>query len=160
MKIYSDEPPCSIERSMGVVGERWSLLIIREIYRGHHRFNEIREALGIAPNLLSARLKTLIGADIIDTRTYQEAGSRPRESYHLAAAGKRLIVVLAAIQQWGDENLPRPSGPSAFRRTRDGSRPVRVAFVDEDGNEVPFNEVVFVAAEQESSAAGTHVREG
>ncbi|MFI6097002.1 winged helix-turn-helix transcriptional regulator [Lentzea sp. NPDC051213] len=147
MRVYSDEPACSIERSVGILGERWSLLIIREIFRGHHRFSEIREALGIAPNLLSARLKSLIDADVIDTRTYQEAGSRPRDSYHLTAAGKNLLIVLAAFQQWGDSNLPRPSGPSALRRTRHGDRPVRVAFLDDAGNEVPVSEVVFAAPE-------------
>lgn len=147
MRIYSDEPACSIERSVGILGERWSILIIREISRGQHRFSEIREVLGIAPNLLSARLKSLVDAGVVETRTYQEAGSRPRDSYHLTAAGKGLLIVLAAFQQWGDTNLPRPSGPSALRRTRDGGRSVHVAFVDDDGHEVPASEVVFVAPE-------------
>jgi DNA-binding HxlR family transcriptional regulator len=146
VKVYSDEPSCSIERSTGIFGDRWSLLIIREIYRGQHRFSEIRDSLGIAPNLLSTRLKSLIAADVVEPRSYQEPGSRPRDSYHLTAAGRSLVLVLAVLQQWGDENLPRPSGPSAYRRTREGDRPVRVAFLDEDGNEVPQDEVVFVRA--------------
>jgi DNA-binding HxlR family transcriptional regulator len=55
-----DEPRCSIERALQVLGERWTLLIIREIYSGKHQFAEIQAALGIASNLLSTRLKTLV----------------------------------------------------------------------------------------------------
>ncbi|MGP4099744.1 winged helix-turn-helix transcriptional regulator [Nonomuraea sp. KM90] len=132
----ADEPACSIERSLQILGERWTFLILREIFRGRHKFAEIRDALGIAPNLLSARLKTLIGAGVLRTLTYREPGSRQRQSYHLTEAGADLQVVLGALQQWGDVHRARSAGPSALRRARSTGEPVRVAFVDSAGKEV------------------------
>ncbi|MCF3130182.1 winged helix-turn-helix transcriptional regulator [Streptomyces olivochromogenes] len=139
----NDEPACSIERSLQILGERWSFLVLREIFAGKHKFAEIQSALGIASNLLSARLKLLVESGVLRTKTYQEPGSRPRQSYHLTEAGRDLRVVLSALQQWGDLHRPRPSGPSALRRTRSGS-PVHVGFVDDDGHEVPPADVVIV----------------
>ena len=138
-----DEPACSIERSLQILGERWSFLVLREVFDGKHRFAEIQSALGIASNLLSARLKLLVESGVLCTQTYQEPGMRPRQSYHLTEAGHDLRVVMSALQQWGDQHRPRPSGPSALRRTRSGS-PVHVGYVDDDGHEVPVTEVVSV----------------
>ncbi|MCC4317652.1 winged helix-turn-helix transcriptional regulator [Streptomyces malaysiensis] len=139
-----DEPACSIERSLRILGERWSLLVLREIFAGRHRFAEIQSSLGVAPNLLSARLKLLVEAGVLRTRTYQEPGSRHRLSYHLTPAGEELRIVLAAIQQWGDRHRPRPSGPSALRRVRSTGEAVSVGFVDEEGREVPYADVDFM----------------
>lgn len=139
-----DEPACSIERSLQILGERWSLLVLREIFAGRHRFAEIQSSLGVAPNLLSARLKLLVEAGVLRTRTYQDPGSRHRLSYHLTRAGEELRIVLAALQQWGDHHRPRPSGPSVLRRTRSTGEVVGVGFVDEEGREVPYADVAFV----------------
>ncbi|MFD7873438.1 winged helix-turn-helix transcriptional regulator [Streptomyces sp. NPDC059766] len=141
-----DEPPCSIERSLQILGERWALLVLREIFAGRHRFAEIQSSLGIATNLLSSRLKVLVEAGVLHTQTYQEPGSRPRQSYHLTEAGRDLRIVLIALQQWGDVHRPRPSGPSALRRTRSTGRPVHVGFLDDSGQEVPSTAVVTIAA--------------
>ncbi|MFE0513713.1 winged helix-turn-helix transcriptional regulator [Streptomyces sp. NPDC058964] len=140
----NDEPACSIERSLQILGERWSFLVLREIFAGKHKFAEIQSSLGIATNLLSSRLKLLVETGVLETQAYQEPGSRPRQSYHLTEAGRDLRVVLAALQQWGDVHRPRPSGPSALRRTRSTRRPVHVGFLDDDGHEVPATEVVTV----------------
>ncbi|WP_413803179.1 winged helix-turn-helix transcriptional regulator [Streptomyces iranensis] len=139
-----DEPACSIERSLQILGERWALLVLREIFADRHRFAEIQASLGVAPNLLSARLKLLVEAGVVRTRTYQEPGSRHRRSYHLTQAGEESRIVLAALQQWGDRHRPRPSGPSSFRRTRSTGEVVNVGFVDEEGREVSCAEVAFV----------------
>ncbi|MFI1467073.1 winged helix-turn-helix transcriptional regulator [Streptomyces wuyuanensis] len=142
--VTSDEPACSIERSLQILGERWSLLVLREVFAGKHRFAEIQSSLGIASNLLSARLKLLVESGVLSTQTYREPGSRPRQSYHLTQAGRELRVVLAALQQWGDRHHPRPSGPSAFRRTRSTGQPVHVGFLDDDGREVPASDVAML----------------
>jgi DNA-binding HxlR family transcriptional regulator len=149
--MLSDEPACSIERTLEVVGERWTFLIIRELFGGLHRFADLREKLGIAPNLLSTRLKTLVAAGLVEPRTYQEPGSRTRESYHLTSAGRQLRLLLAALQQWGDENRPRPSGPSLVRRSRRTNRPVRVALLDSAGREVALEDLEFVQTDQTST---------
>ncbi|GAB3881166.1 helix-turn-helix domain-containing protein [Kibdelosporangium lantanae] len=140
-----DEPSCSIERSLQVLGERWSLLVLRQVFSGQHRFGEIQAALGVAPNLLSTRLRTLVEAGVLRTRTYQEAGSRHRQSYHLTEAGRDLLPILGAFQQWGDRYRPRPSGPSVVRRSRAGGETLHVGFVTEDGREVPLSDVDMLA---------------
>ncbi|SCG74846.1 winged helix-turn-helix transcriptional regulator [Micromonospora inositola] len=141
-KAVHDEPTCSIERSLQVLGERWTLLIIREIYTGKHRFAEIQSSLGIASNLLSTRLKTLVEAGVLRKRTYQAPGSRHRDSYHMTPAGQDLQVILAALQQWGDCYCPRPSGPSALRRQRSTGQPVHVGFIaDDDTHEIAASDV-------------------
>ncbi|MFJ2649907.1 winged helix-turn-helix transcriptional regulator [Streptomyces sp. NPDC087420] len=143
----SNEPSCSIERSLGLLGERWTLLILRGIYSGCYRFSELQATLDIASNLLSTRLKTLEAGGVIRKLDYQmPAGSRRRASYHLTPAGEELRLILAAFQQWGDDNCPRPSGPSAFRRQRSTGQAVHVGFIDDEGREVAVSDVHFVAA--------------
>ncbi|QUQ65859.1 winged helix-turn-helix transcriptional regulator [Kutzneria sp. CA-103260] len=142
-QVADDLPACSIERSLQVLGERWTLLVLREVFAGRHRFAEIRATLDIAPNLLSARLKTLVAAGVLEARPYQEPGSRQRHSYHLTPAGWDLRLVLGALQQWGDVHRPRTVGPSSSRRSKSGQS-VHVAFVNDDGVEVPTRDVEFV----------------
>jgi DNA-binding HxlR family transcriptional regulator len=140
-----DFPSCSIERSLQVVGERWSLLILRQIFIGQHKFAEIQAELGVAPNLLSTRLKTLVQAGVLRMRSYQDAGSRHRQSYHLTDAGRDLRPILGAFQQWGDRYRPRPAGPSVARRTRTTGEPVHVGFMTADGREVEPSDVDIMA---------------
>ena len=123
MEAQENEPSCSIERSLEVLGERWTLLILRSAFLGTTRFADFRSTLGIAPNLLSARLRTLVAAGVLEPQQYREPGSRTRVSYHLTESGKQLRLILAALQQWGDEHRPRPAGPSAVRRSRSTAAP-------------------------------------
>ncbi len=137
----STEQPCSIARSLEVVGARWTLLILREAFSGKTRFAEFREALGIAPDVLSERLSTLVEYGVLSKEPYQEPGTRARYSYHLTEAGRELWVVLGALQQWGDDHLPRPEGPTIERRSRNTHLPLRVGFVDPKGKEVDLDDV-------------------
>ena len=134
---------CSIARSLEVLGERWTFLILREALSGTTRFADFRAALGVAPDILSDRLATLVAAGVLEKQPYREPGARVRDSYHLTPAGHELQVVLAGLQQWGDEHRPYELGPTVLRRTADGS-PVHVAFVDDIGREVPLEDVQFI----------------
>jgi DNA-binding HxlR family transcriptional regulator len=138
------EPACSIARSLEVLGERWTFLIAREALAGVTRFADFRASLGIAPDVLTERLGTLVAAGVLEKRPYQEPGARARFSYHLTPAGDDLRVVLGALQQWGDAYCPRAEGPTVVRRTVDGDRPVRVAFVDDTDSAVEAADVAFV----------------
>jgi DNA-binding HxlR family transcriptional regulator len=138
------EPACSIARSLEVLGERWTFLIVREAHSGVTRFADFRRVLGVAPDVLTERLATLVAAGVLEKRPYQEPGARARFSYHLTPAGDDLLVVLGALQQWGDEHCPRAEGPIVVRRTVDGDRPVRVAFVDDTDTVVPESGVALV----------------
>jgi len=135
---------CSIARSLGVLGERWTFLILREAFGGLTRFAEFRDSLGIAPDVLTDRLATLVRYGVMERVTYQEPGSRSRSAYALTPAGRELNVVLAALQQWGDEHLPWPEGPSILRRVRGGDRPVHVGFVDDYGEEIAPADVAMI----------------
>jgi DNA-binding HxlR family transcriptional regulator len=128
---------CSIARSLGVLGERWTLLILRDAFDGMTRFAEFRKSLGVASDVLSDRLGTLVEYGVLRKAGYQEPGERRRDGYQLTEAGHELLVVLGALQQWGDRHLPRPQGPSIERRDRRTGEAVHVGFVDEHGSEVP-----------------------
>ena len=101
---------CSIERTLGVLGERWTFLILREAFLGATRFVEFRDRLGVAPDVLTDRLGTLVDYGVLEREPYREPGARSRFAYRLTPSGRELQVVLAALQQWGDEHLPRPRG--------------------------------------------------
>jgi DNA-binding HxlR family transcriptional regulator len=135
---------CAIARSIGVLGERWTFLILRDAFGGLTRFAQFRDSLGVAPDVLSDRLDTLVNYGVMERVAYREPGSRTRSAYVLTPAGRELYVVLAALQQWGDEHLPWPAGPSLLRRIRDDDRPVHVGFVDDRGREVPATDVVMI----------------
>jgi len=136
---------CSIARSLGVLGERWTLLVLREAFLGASRFAEFRDRLGVAPDVLSDRLATLVEFGVMAREPYQEPGARSRFAYRLTPAGRELQVVLSALQQWGDEHLPRPEGPTMLRRIRGTDCPVRVGYLDEQGREVAPADLAVIA---------------
>ncbi|MDT7761368.1 MAG: hypothetical protein QOC63_788 [Mycobacterium sp.] len=138
------DPYCSIARSLGVLGERWTFLILREAVDGVTRFAQFRDALGIAPDVLTDRLTTLVEYGVMSRAPYQEPGSRTRYAYTLTPAGEELHVALGSLQQWGDAYLPRPDGPTVERRTRKTNRPVHVGFIDDRGREVAADDVATI----------------
>lgn len=127
---------CSIARSLEVLGEKWTLLVVREAFFGYTRFADFRARLGIAPDVLTARLETLVEGGVLERRPYRDAGQRQRDEYVLTEAGRELKPVLAAYVAWGDEHRPSGFGPSVRYVEEATGEPVRVAFVTEDGREV------------------------
>jgi len=136
---------CSIERTLGIVGERWTFLILREaLTNGATRFADFVDVLGIAPNILTARLNTLVESGVMEKQEYRENGSRARQSYHPTEAGKQLLVVLGALGQWGDDYIPPKCGVTQSRETTDGHQPLRVGFVENPKDLVDVEDVTFV----------------
>ena len=132
---------CSIARSLEILGQKWSLLIVREAFFGRTRFSEFRERLGVAPDVLTDRLARLVDAGILNRRSYREDGARERHEYVLTEAGHGLRPVLAALAEWGDEHRPTGYGPAVrYVETATGN-PVHVAFLSSDGRPVPDAEV-------------------
>src|ERR671935_3011520 len=109
--MYSLERPpvCSIARAMEILGERWTFLILREAFYGVRRFSDMQRNLGIARNILSNRLQTLVSAGILERRRYQEEPER--YEYRLTATGRDLYPAIIAIMRWGDEHLSDASPP-------------------------------------------------
>ncbi len=91
---------CSIAAALEVVGDRWSLLAVREVSLGHHRFGEVLAGTGAPRDRLSARLKALVEAGVLERRQYSDAP--PRFDYHLTASGRDLVPVLRSLMAWGD----------------------------------------------------------
>ncbi|MFD0309399.1 winged helix-turn-helix transcriptional regulator [Streptomyces sp. NPDC127119] len=108
------------------------------------RFSEFKSSLGIAADVLSRRLNKLVEYGVLSRIPYREPGRRTRHEYTLTDAGRELEVVLCALEQWGDKFLPWTGGPSIERRARESNRLVHVAFIDDLGREVPWQEVATV----------------
>jgi DNA-binding HxlR family transcriptional regulator len=105
---------CSIARALELVGERWTMLILRNVYLGLHRFDELQEQLGIARNVLATRLEGLTSAGILERRPY---GARSgRHEYHLTEKGRALWPTLVELMQWGDRYAPSRKGPPTVLR--------------------------------------------
>jgi DNA-binding HxlR family transcriptional regulator len=100
---------CSIAQPLAVLGERWTLLVLREISLGNRRFDEICAKLGVATNILSARLATLVDEGIVERRPYSEHPER--FEYRLTEKGRDLIPILLAFLRWGDRYTAGPAGP-------------------------------------------------
>lgn len=94
--------PCGIARSLQVVGDWWSLLIVRDAFQGKQRFTEFQRSLGLAKNILSSRLKKLVEAGIF--RVEPDPNSSLSHLYVLTPKGEELSVVLVALWQWGEDN--------------------------------------------------------
>lgn len=105
---------CALARSLELIGERWTLMVIREVFLGRRRFSEMQENLGIARNVLTNRLQRLVDAGILEKRPYSE---RPkREQYYLTEMGLDLWPTIVTLTYWGDEYVPLPGGPPMILR--------------------------------------------
>jgi DNA-binding HxlR family transcriptional regulator len=100
---------CSIAKTLDAVGEWWTLLIVRDAFRGKRRFDEFHESLGMARSVLTARLKKLTDEGILERVQYSD--HPPRHEYRLTDKGRALFPVIAALIRWGDEWAPGESGP-------------------------------------------------
>ncbi|MCU1690980.1 MAG: putative transcriptional regulator, HxlR family [Frankiales bacterium] len=92
--------PCPIAGALEVVGDRWALLVVREVWMGAHRFTDIARGTGAPRDRLTARLNDLVAVGVLVRRQYSEAP--PRADYHLTESGRDLVPVLLALLQWGD----------------------------------------------------------
>jgi DNA-binding HxlR family transcriptional regulator len=107
-KSFSDMP-CPIARSLDRVGEWWSILILRDAFYGLSRFDEFRESLGVAPNILARRLLALVESGLLEKRRYSERP--PRDEYVLTDRGRDFRPVLLALLAWGNRHFA-PEGAS------------------------------------------------
>ena len=101
--------PCSIARTLDIVGEKWALLAVREVFLGDRRFDEMVRRTGAPRDTLAARLRTLVSAGILDRRQYSEHPAR--FEYHLTDAGRDLYPVIVTLMHWGDQYLAGEDGP-------------------------------------------------
>ena len=99
--MYESQDDCPVARTLGMIGDRWTILILRDLFRGYRRYNDLLRSLdGISPNLLADRLKRLEKHGIVERELYCERP--PRGEYRLTWRGRRLAPVLEAMRQWGE----------------------------------------------------------
>jgi DNA-binding HxlR family transcriptional regulator len=113
-----DPHGCSAGRAMEILGERWTFLILHEAFHGVRRFSAMQRNLGIARNILSARLRLLVSTGILEKVRYQEDPAR--YEYRLSAMGRGLYPAMLAITRWGEEHLVEGNGGHTVLRHRCG----------------------------------------
>jgi DNA-binding HxlR family transcriptional regulator len=105
---------CSIARSLELVGERWTILVLRDVFLGRRRFDQIQRSLGVARNVLAVRLERLVDEGILEKVPYQE---RPlRHEYRLTSKGLDLWPVIVELLRWGDRHAAPAAGPPIVLR--------------------------------------------
>ncbi len=100
--LFSTEKNCSVKRALDIVGEKWTLLVLREAFYGARRFERFQTRIGCPRQVLTDRLNTLVAAGVLRKVPYQEPGQRERHEYRLTEKGRDLLPAVIALMQWGD----------------------------------------------------------
>ncbi len=127
---------CTLGRAMELLGERWTVVVLREVFLGIRRFDDIRRHAGIPRQVLTNRLATLVDAGLLHKAPYRTEGARTRHEYRLTPKGLELQPVLLAISAWGDRHLADRDGPPLEFVHRDCGEPVRVELRCDGGHHV------------------------
>lgn len=106
-----DSSTCSVARTAALIGDAWTVLVLRDLFNGVRRFDDLAGHLGIARNVLTRRLATLVDAGLVRRVPYREPGRRERHEYQLTDAGRELRPVVLAMLDWGDRHLAGEAGP-------------------------------------------------
>ncbi|GGV96842.1 transcriptional regulator [Streptomyces gelaticus] len=126
-----DDSECPVARSVDAIGDWWSLLIVRDAFDGSRRFGEFQRSLGVAKNILTVRLRSLVAGGVLESVPASD-GSAYRE-YVLTPKGKALFTVIVALRQWGEQNFFAPGEPHSQlvdRRQGQRLRPLEVLSAD------------------------------
>ena len=102
---------CTIGRAMEILGEKWTIVVLREVFNGIRRFDDMRQRTAIPRQVLTNRLASLVEHGILHRAPYQEPGARVRHEYRLTAKGFDLYPVMIAVSEWGNRYLAEPEGP-------------------------------------------------
>lgn len=122
-----------------IVGDRWTLLVLREAFYGVQRFDDMRADLDVPRSMLSDRLRKLVENGLMTRQPYQEPGERVRYSYVLTDAGRELALTMLALTQWGEKYASASESPVQVVSGKSGRR-LQVKLVDEEGEIVPLAE--------------------
>ena len=106
-----DIDTCTIGRAMEILGEKWTVVVLREVFNGVRRFDDMRAHTGVPRQVLTNRLTRLVEAGVLRKVPYQEPGARMRHEYRLTPKGFDLYPVMIAVAEWGNRYLAEPEGP-------------------------------------------------
>lgn len=138
---------CGMAQAIDILGDRWSLLILREVLYGVNRFDSIRADISIPKSVLSQRLARLIDKGILEKRPYRDPGNRTRFEYVPTEAGRSFIVPLLAIMQWGDTHIRKQTTNLGLTDVKTGDS-VKVGLIPETGLSVPLAHLGFNFSER------------
>ena len=136
-----DAQRCSVARTLSIIGDRWTLLLLRDCFLGIRRFEQFQERLGVTRQILSDRLRRLVEQGVLSRELYQERP--PRHEYRLTAKGRDLYPVMLSIMAWGDKHMTDETGPPLELYDRNTGRRVQPQVtVSEDARPVRWGEIV------------------
>lgn len=138
---------CPSARSLDVIGDWWSLLIVRDAFDGLTRFGEFQKSLGIAKNILTERLRTLVSSGILELVPTSEGGVRME--YRLTPMGKDLFPVMVALRQFGERHLFAPAEDHSLLVDRASGQPVHLDIRAADGRPIGPDEAVILKVPQQ-----------
>ena len=136
-----DNENCSIARTLSVLGDRWTLLVLREAFRDVRRFEDLQQRLGVARDVLTVRLRRLVDEGVLERVPYREPGQRQRWEYRLTAKGLDAYPILVSLLAWGDRHKADPEGPSVVLTHAGCGAPVHTELRCEHGHAVDVHEV-------------------
>ena len=134
-ELLLDRSRCSVAGTLAVIGEKWTLLVLREAFLGVRRFADFQRILGVPKAVLTDRLAGLVDQGVLRRVPYQAEGERQRHEYRLTRKGVDLFPVLVALMEWGDRHLADGDGPLRLDH-RDCGAAVRLALSCEAGHAV------------------------
>ncbi|WP_042382264.1 winged helix-turn-helix transcriptional regulator [Streptacidiphilus melanogenes] len=132
---------CGIDRTMQLVGNRTSMLLLREAFHGTTRFDALHRRVGVTEAVAAQRLKELVAAGVLTKEPYREPGQRTRHEYRLTEAGHALLPIVIALLEWGGRYTPSEFGPSRLTHADCGA-PAHVEIHCEAGHAVPEEDLV------------------
>jgi len=135
MNAQQDGPTCPVARTVDIVGDKWSLLIIRDAFDGIRRFNQFQRDLGIARNILAARLRDLVQAGVL--RVEDAPDGSAYQEYVLTEKGEDLFDLIVSLRQWGQEHAFTPGEPQSVLVDATTGEPVpRLSYTTPDGGRI------------------------
>lgn len=127
---------CTISRTLGVLGEKWTFIVLRDVFLGIRRFDDFIEHTGIGRQVLANRLTALVDAGLLRREAYQEPGERVRREYRLTDKGIDVYPILVALREWGDRYAADAAGPPLLTVHRDCGASVSVRLTCADGHDL------------------------
>lgn len=127
---------CSIARTARILGDRWTVLVVRDLFNGVRRFDSIQEHLGVARDVLARRLSLLVDEGLAERRPVEVPGERPRHEYVLTEAGRDLRTAMVALMDWGDRHRVEEDGPPMRLEHRDCGAAVHAHLTCDAGHEI------------------------
>ncbi|HVQ89683.1 MAG TPA: helix-turn-helix domain-containing protein [Mycobacteriales bacterium] len=127
---------CSIARALELVGEKWTLLVLRDAFNGVRRFDDLHRRIGAPRQVLSARLGRLVEVGLLRRVPYRDPGQRTRYEYRLTESGLDLYPILVSLLTWGDRHRPNQDGPAVELTHRGCGEPIELALRCAAGHDV------------------------